>query len=107
MEIEDSEKYLMGFEEGDNITITSDFIDHIENILKDRKSLKNKYMHEKIAKEEVEELLENSVSKDTIKEIFEKIKISDIEPLSIYKVPGDVLFNLQKLLEGGTIKCKT
>lgn len=46
----------------------SSFLESLNYVLKDRKELENKYIHEKVAKEEVEELLENSISKDKIKE---------------------------------------
>lgn len=44
----------------------------IENLL-------NAYIHEKVAKEEVEELLENSISEDKIKEIINKYSYKNKE----------------------------
>jgi len=43
----------------------------IENV---QKEINNRYMFEKTAKEEVEELLENSISKDKVKEKIDKIE---------------------------------
>lgn len=62
-EIRESEKMLM------------QYIEQLENKVKEQE---DKYILEKLAKEEVEELLENSISKDTIKEIIEKIKKAEI-----------------------------
>lgn len=45
-------------------------------------------------------LLEDYIEKDKIREILDKLNISDIEPWSIYKVKGEILFDLEKLLEG-------
>ena len=51
-----------------------------------------------IAKEYVDK---NYIKKDIIQELFNKmtVNISDIEPWSFYKIPGDVLFNLERILE--------
>ncbi len=45
-------------------------------------------------------LLEDYIEKDKIREILDKLNISDIEPWSIYKVKGEILFDLEKLLKG-------
>lgn len=39
------------------------------------------------------------INKQKLKEIFDRLNISDIEPWSTYKVSGDILFDLKKLLE--------
>ena len=54
---------------------------------------------EKIGLETVLNYIENSIPKDKVKEILDKLSISDIEPWSTYKVDGEILFNLQELLE--------
>ena len=41
----------------------------------------------------------NYIPKQKAKEILDRLHISDIEPWSIYKVSGDVLFDLKELLE--------
>lgn len=43
-------------------------------------------------------LLENYIPKSKIKEILDRLKISDIEPWSTYEVNGEILFDLEKLL---------
>ena len=43
--------------------------------------------------------LKDSVPKTKIKEIFDRLNISDIEPWSTYKVNGQILFDLQELME--------
>lgn len=44
-------------------------------------------------------LLENSIPKQKVKELFDRLHINDIEPWSFYKVSGDILFDLKELLE--------
>lgn len=44
-------------------------------------------------------LKDNSIPKQKVKEIFDRLHISDIEPWSTYKVSGDILFDLKELLE--------
>lgn len=39
------------------------------------------------------------ILKQKVKDVLDRLHISDIEPWSIYKVSGDVLFDLKKLLE--------
>lgn len=39
------------------------------------------------------------ILKSDLKDILNRLHISDIEPWSIYKVDGDILFDLQELLE--------
>jgi hypothetical protein len=71
----------------------------IDNLYNDNEELEKAYLHEKFAKEDVEKLLENSIPKQKVKEIFDRLHISDIEPWSTYKVSGDILFDLKELLE--------
>lgn len=40
----------------------------------------------------------NYISKDKLKFILSKLNISDIEPWSIYKIDGQILFDLEELL---------
>ena len=44
-------------------------------------------------------IYENYIPKQKVKEIFDRLHISDIEPWSTYKVSGDILFDLKELLE--------
>lgn len=39
------------------------------------------------------------INKQKVKEIIDRLNISDIEPWSTYKVSGDILFDLKELLE--------
>lgn len=41
----------------------------------------------------------NSIPKQKVKEIFNRLHINDIEPWSFYKVSGEILFDLKELLE--------
>ena len=41
----------------------------------------------------------NSIPKQKVKEILDRLHITDIEPWSFYKVSGDILFDLKELLE--------
>ena len=61
----------------------------------DLKELERSYFHEKLAKEEVEELLECSISKQKVKEILDKAEVMDY-----YTLP-DVINDLQELLGEG------
>lgn len=91
--------YLQKGEEIDFV-INERHLQAIENVLEERKKDKTKlkelersYFHEKLAKEEVEELLECSISKQKIKEILDKTEVMDY-----YTLP-DVIRDLEKLLE--------
>ena len=42
----------------------------------------------------------NSIPKQKVKEILDRLHITDIEPWSFYKVSGEILFDLKELLEG-------
>lgn len=49
-----------------------------------------------------EEIFKNNkdyIPKQKVKEILDKLHISDIEPWSVYKVSGDILFNLKEMVE--------
>lgn len=50
-------------------------------------------------KKYIEYLKENSIPKQKVKEVLDKLHISDIEPWSVYKVSGDILFNLKEMVE--------
>ena len=50
-------------------------------------------------KKYIEYLKENSIPKQKVKEILDKLHIRDIEPWSVYKVSGDILFNLKEMVE--------
>ena len=49
---------------------------------------------------ELKTLQEDYIAKDKIREILNRLKISDIEPWSTYKVKGEILFDIKELLEG-------
>ena len=67
-------------------------IKELEEEKKNRADFQQKYV-------EVTNLYLNSIPKQKVKEILDRLHISDIEPWSTYKVSGDILFDLQKLLE--------
>lgn len=41
---------------------------------------------------------EESIPKENVKEILDRLHISDIEPWSTYSVPGEILFDLDELI---------
>jgi hypothetical protein len=53
----------------------------------------------KTTKEELRDYFYNSIPKQRVKEILDKLHISDIEPWSVYKVSGDILFNLKEMVK--------
>lgn len=72
-----------------------------ETIKRYRKYLDNKDKRFKEALEnEYQERETDYIPKSKIKEILGRLNISDIEPWSIYKVNGQILFDLQELMEG-------
>ncbi len=72
MELEEAKKILYKYLNFNEILGTRNLKEAIETVLQAQEEINNKYIFEKTAKEEVEELLENSVSKDVIKEEKEK-----------------------------------
>lgn len=57
-----------------NTTAVQKLAKYIERLQKENKELKDKYIHEKVAKEEVEELLEDCIPKSKVKEMIEELK---------------------------------
>lgn len=51
------------------------------------------------AKETAEYIKEEYIPVQKVKEILDRLHITDIEPWSFYKVSGDILFDLKELLE--------
>lgn len=41
----------------------------------------------------------NYIPKQKVKELFDRLHISDIEPWSFYQVSGDILFDLKEMVE--------
>lgn len=50
-------------------------------------------------KKYIKYLKENSIPVQKVKEILDRLHITDIEPWSFYKVSGEILFDLKELLE--------
>lgn len=50
-------------------------------------------------KNKIKYMEKNYIPKQKVKDVLDRLHISDIEPWSIYKVSGDVLFDLKELLE--------
>ena len=86
----------------------------IKNILAEREEdkkriaeleehLKKFYKGELFTAKQLKQIEENQkkyfINKQKLKEIFDRLNISDIEPWSTYKVSGDILFDLKNFLE--------
>ena len=88
---------------------TIDCINAIDHILEEREEDKKKIaeLEAKLEFKEwgdldnlkFEEYMKEFIPKQKVKEIFDRLHISDIEPWSTYKVSGDILFDLKELLE--------
>ena len=119
--IEEDIKILKSYlEQQDRKFVTEyrlNFLKAIENILADRERLEKElkikngdieYMQRKIENHFISDIeylpIQAKANKydslvEKIKEIVSRLKISDIEPWSSYKVSGDILFDLQELLD--------
>ncbi len=81
-----------------------ELIDEVERLQKENKVLKDKYMYEKVAKEEFEELLENSISKEKLKEKIKELesKLNTDNNIRLYTIRDSFELQisiLQELLE--------
>lgn len=69
----------------------------------DREKNKNKDLLQKLEEhiciEVHEQIKQQYILKSELKNILDRLHISDIEPWSIYKVDGKILFDLEDLLE--------
>ena len=80
-------------------------VDAIRTILHwyDKEKNKNKELLQKLEQhiciEVHEQIKQQYILKSDLKNILDRLHISDIEPWSIYKVDGDILFDLEDLLE--------
>lgn len=105
-ELEEHCLKAMRHERGIEHKITLELLQRYKEYLAEREQdkkriqeLENKYLHEKVAKEEVEELLENSIPKQKVKDLINK------NGFEVYtKEYGNVevvsIEDLQELLEG-------
>lgn len=87
-------------------TNINETIEAIEHLLAEREEDKKKIeeledrckSHQKLLYEAAK-VEKNGIPKQKVKEIFDRLHISDIEPWSTYKVSGDILFDLKEILE--------
>ena len=76
----------------------------IENILAkqeaDKKRIKELEEENHLQRKQIMSAYDKGwILKQKVKDVLDRLHISDIEPWSIYKVSGDVLFDLKELLE--------
>lgn len=101
-------KYIIDFSKktGIHYALEQEDIEILEHILAEREEDKKRI--EKLEKENKEILnskigidlsYDDYIPKQKVKEILDKLHISDIEPWSVYKVSGDILFNLKEMVE--------
>lgn len=81
-----------------NENISKQIESAVEDIHRRTIDILNKKQTEKF-KDYIKYLEENSIPKQKMKELFDRLHISDIEPWSFYQVSGDILFDLKELLE--------
>ena len=81
-------------------------IDHIlaereedKKRIKELEVLEDDLKDKRIVYVDTPEFEKKFISKQKVKEIFDRLNISDIEPWSFYKVSGEILFDLKELLE--------
>lgn len=89
-----------------NINETIEAIEHIlaereedKKRIKELEVLEDDLKDKRIAYIDTLEFEKEFIPKQKVKEIIDRLNISDIEPWSTYKVSGDILFDLKKLLE--------
>lgn len=114
MDIEESVKIVKEFNEKNRFRDCgrlNNAIDHIlEEREEDKKTIKELEEHQQkfyngeiYTAKQLKQVEENQkkyfINKQKVKEIIDRLNISDIEPWSTYKVSGDILFDLKKLLE--------
>lgn len=76
---EENKKYTVRFEERDDelwerVKQCKNMQTEIDRLYTDKEELQQAYLHEKLAKEEVEELLEESIPKQKIKDKIEELR---------------------------------
>lgn len=108
---EDNKKHIERFEKLDDelwerIKQCKNMQTEIDRFYLDKEELQQAYLHERLAKEEVEELLENSIPKqkvkDKIEELKEGLKKTTEGKLQMY-TPSEFIYQIQvleELLEG-------
>ena len=88
---------------------TNGTIEAIEHMLTEREADKKRIKELEVLEDDLKdkrvvyidtpEFAENYIPKQKVKEIFNRLHINDIEPWSFYKVSGDILLDLEELLE--------
>lgn len=106
---EENEKNIERYEERDNevwerVKQCKNMQTEIDRLYIDKKELQQAYLHKKLAKEEVEELLEESIPKQKVKDKIEELKehYNTDNNIRIYTLKGSYELQvavLQELLE--------
>lgn len=103
-------KKAIHYERGVEHQVVLELLERYKEFLAEREEDKKKinkleYCVEELKKynktisDRVVEYKKNRIPKQKVKEILDKLHISDIEPWSVYKVSGDILFNLKEMVE--------
>ena len=97
MDIEEDIKIVKEFNEKNRFRDCGRLNNAIEHILakiEELKILEDDLKDKRIVYVDTPEFEEEFIPKQKVKEIFDRLHISDIEPWSTYKVSGDILFDI-------------
>lgn len=94
-EIEENKKYTIHLTDEQYRKVIENAQKDIED--KYKKQIEELKKYNKNVSDRIVEYKKNSIPKQKVKEIFNRLHINDIEPWSSYKVSGDILFDLEKL----------
>lgn len=92
--------YEIKFENGLKLRVVEKrYFDKLVERIKELEVLEDDLKDKRVVYIDTPEFAENYIPKQKVKEILDRLHISDIEPWSFYKVSGDILFDLRELLE--------
>lgn len=108
--LEDHGRKAINYERGVEHKVVLELLERYKEFLtkieKDKKRIEelkenNIYLvkYRNVLEEEIFKNNKDYIPKQKVKEILDKLHISDIEPWSVYKVSGDILFNLKEMVE--------
>jgi len=108
--LEDHCRKAINYERGVEHKVVLELLERYKEFLtkieKDKKRIEelkenNIYLvkYRNVLEEEIFKNNKDYIPKQKVKEILDKLHISDIEPWSVYKVSGDILFNLKEMVE--------
>ena len=108
--LEDHCRKAINYERGVEHQVVLELLERYKEFLtkieKDKKRIEelkenNIYLvkYRNVLEEEIFKNNKDYIPKQKVKEILDKLHISDIEPWSVYKVSGDILFNLKEMVE--------